>query len=118
MVRSVAQSDPDDLQAQGFTFDPPDCTQALSNLTFAYDKTNLLDRELLQWIFCVAAFRLDFMELTGTSHFGFKPQVTCCSHSAVQTSSLSVTLLSDLHLLRLHRILHTPSPVMPIHRHG
>lgn len=49
--------------------------QALANIVFAYNKANLLDRELLQWIFNLAAFRLEYLDSTGSSHLGFKPQV-------------------------------------------
>lgn len=46
--------------------------QALSNIVYAYDKTQLLDKELLQWVFNIAALRLDRMDAKEPS---FKPQV-------------------------------------------
>jgi hypothetical protein len=39
--------------------------QALSNITFAYDKVGMLDRELLQWVFNVAALRLARIDPSG-----------------------------------------------------
>ncbi|KAL6765749.1 hypothetical protein V8C86DRAFT_1782152, partial [Haematococcus lacustris] len=46
--------------------------QALSNLIFAFDRAGLLDGELLNWVFNVAALRLNRLE-----HNGFKAQELC-----------------------------------------
>jgi hypothetical protein len=45
--------------------------QALSNVVYAYEKAGMLDRELLQWVFSVAALRLDRRDAPPS----FKPQV-------------------------------------------
>lgn len=52
--------------------------QALSNIVYAFDKADLLDKELLQWVFNVAALRLDRIEagLHG-AELSFKPQELC-----------------------------------------
>ena len=49
--------------------------QALSNIVFAYEKAKLLDRELLQWVYNMATFRLEHIDRTGSPYFSFKPQV-------------------------------------------
>jgi hypothetical protein len=70
--------------------------QALSNIVYAYDKANCLDRELLQWVFNVAAFRLDHMELVGSPHLSFKPQVC-----------ITETELKSPHFFAHHALLFT-----------
>ncbi|KXZ56119.1 hypothetical protein GPECTOR_1g10 [Gonium pectorale] len=47
--------------------------QALSNVVYAYEKAGLLDRELLHWVFSVAALRLDRRDGPPS----FKPQELC-----------------------------------------
>lgn len=47
--------------------------QALSNIVYAYEKAAMLDRELLHWVFSVAALRLDRRDAPPS----FKPQVRC-----------------------------------------
>ena len=49
--------------------------QTLSNIVFAYEKAKLLDRELVQWVYNVATFRLENIDQTGSPYFSFKPQV-------------------------------------------
>eukprot|EP00983_Pelagomonas_calceolata_P081865 1155728-Pelagomonas_calceolata.AAC.12 len=49
--------------------------QALANMVYAFEIAELLDRELLQWIFNVAAFRMEQGGQINSSHFGFKPKV-------------------------------------------
>lgn len=47
--------------------------QALSNIVYAFEKAQVLDRELLRWVFSVAALRLDRKDAPPT----FKPQELC-----------------------------------------
>lgn len=55
--------------------------QALSNIVYAFDKADMLDKELLQWVFNVAALRLDRMDRQNDCfrpyEFCFKPQELC-----------------------------------------
>lgn len=47
--------------------------QALSNIVYAFEKAQVLDRELLRWVFSVAALRLDRKDAPPS----FKPQELC-----------------------------------------
>ena len=59
--------------------------QALSNIVYAFDRAQLLDRELLQSVFAVAAMRLDG-NVTGQQRPAFKPQELCTLLRAAQTN--------------------------------
>jgi len=68
--------------------------QALSNIVFAYEKAKLLDRELLQWVYNMATFRLEHIDRTGSPYSTFKPQVRkhyclICCHTQACTSKQS-----------------------------
>eukprot|EP00195_Chlamydomonas_chlamydogama_P011872 CAMPEP_0202890262 /NCGR_PEP_ID=MMETSP1392-20130828/735_1 /ASSEMBLY_ACC=CAM_ASM_000868 /TAXON_ID=225041 /ORGANISM="Chlamydomonas chlamydogama, Strain SAG 11-48b" /LENGTH=628 /DNA_ID=CAMNT_0049573799 /DNA_START=109 /DNA_END=1995 /DNA_ORIENTATION=+ len=54
--------------------------QALSNIVYAYDKAEMLDKDLLQWVFTVATFRLE----KGNGMPTFKPQELCTLLRAAQ----------------------------------
>lgn len=58
--------------------------QALSNIVYAFDRAQLLDRDLLQSVFTVAGMRLD-STLTGQRNPAFKPQELCTLLRAAQS---------------------------------
>ena len=58
--------------------------QALSNIVYAFDRAQLLDRDLLQSVFTVAGMRLD-SALTGQRNPAFKPQELCTLLRAAQS---------------------------------
>lgn len=59
--------------------------QALSNIVYAFDRAQALDRELLQAVFAVAAMRLD-CNVTGQHRPAFKPQELCTLLRAAHTN--------------------------------
>ena len=59
--------------------------QALSNIVYAFDRAQLLDQDLLQAAFTVAAMRLD-SSFTGLQRPTFKPQELCTLLRAAQTN--------------------------------